>query len=92
MSVRYAASSIAAGGFGLPWGHTRTYTNQLFVGNTRQVHDFGQGYNRVVEQWGYVAVDPDGVTYSVVRGTNVVLSEGGQYTIRPCTAATTCIN
>jgi RHS repeat-associated protein len=57
--VRYAsgeialsATDIASDGFGVPWGHTRSFANRLEISES-----LGHGYNWQVEQWPYLIQD-----------------------------------
>ncbi|MBC8874772.1 MAG: RHS repeat-associated core domain-containing protein [Planctomycetes bacterium] len=60
--VRYAtgelavrATDIESSGFGLPWGHTRSFANRLSVSQT-----LGNGFNWQVEQWPYLVIHHSG--------------------------------
>src|SRR5690349_20295276 len=60
--IRYAtgeieiqATDLQAGGFGLPWGHTRSFANRL-----TEDTNAGQGYNWQVAEWPYVVPGDDG--------------------------------
>ena len=66
--VRYANGEVAvvsndleAGGFGLPWGHTRSFASRLTKFDSDQL---GQGWNWLVQEWPYLIADlarlPDG--------------------------------
>jgi hypothetical protein len=76
---------LGSQGFGVPWGHTRIYSNRL-----ENSYDFGNGYNWLVHQWPQLvrrqtdpaevkqhhpAVDrePTGCTLCVLRGTRNAL-------------------
>src|SRR5438309_9390450 len=66
--VRYAtgevvikAVDIQSGGFGLPWGHTRSFANLQSVNET-----LGQGFCWKVKEWRYLIVHTDGSV--VVQG------------------------
>ena len=50
--IRMVVRDLFSGGFGLPWGHLRSYTNQL-----AESHDFGNGYNWLVKTWPYLVED-----------------------------------
>lgn len=58
--IQFTESDLAAGGFGIPWGHSRQYRNQL-----GDDVDFGNGYNWFVAQWPYAEESDDTIT--VVR-------------------------
>jgi len=63
--VKFIGSDLTSAGFGVPWGHTRSYSNQLTnqVGGTN-----GNGWR--VAEWPYVVeTAPGAVTVCVVVGT-----------------------
>ena len=47
--IAMVVENVATSGFGMPWGHRRAYSNQL-----PQNHDFGNGYNWMIESWPYM--------------------------------------
>ena len=47
------AKDLETGGFGLPWGHLRTYTSRL-----DESVNVGNGFNWQVAQWPYVVTNP----------------------------------
>jgi len=55
-----AVTDLSSGGFGRPWAHRRSYSNQLL-----EDQDFGNGYNWLVKAWPYV-VEEDADTVVVV--------------------------
>ena len=60
--VELSVSDLSASGFGSSWGHRRIYSNQM-----SRNHDYGNGYNWLVNQWGYLNESAGG-TITVVRG------------------------
>lgn len=81
------ATDLHAAGFGVPWGHTRSFANRL-----TQPADAGNGYNCQVQQWTYLAF-PDADTVVVMGAANAVLwfdrdgsafvqRHGGHHTLR----------
>lgn len=58
------ADDLRDGGFGLPWGHTRSFASRLERFDSDYV---GNGYNWLVAQWPYLLADPAGTV--VVQGT-----------------------
>lgn len=66
--LQYEVTSLGSGGFGFPWGHSRTYSNQLYRSQAVVSEDQGHGFNWLVQQWPYLTVDSDNTTYSVNRG------------------------
>ena len=73
-----AVTDIAMTGFGAPWGHTRIYNNQL-----EYDFDYGNGWNWMVSQWGYLVQGANG-TIGVVRSPRTTIwfepAQGGGYT------------
>jgi YD repeat-containing protein len=76
---------LGSDGFGVPWGHTRIYSNRL-----SNSYDFGNGYNWLVHEWPQlvrrktdpaevtklhppVKGEPTGCTLIVLRGTRNAL-------------------
>ncbi len=61
--IGYEAKDLTADGFGIPWGHTRTFSNRhsLIASN-------GNGCNWLVQQWPYVRVEQNG-DVGVLAGT-----------------------
>src|SRR5208337_3833520 len=47
--VRLMAEDLHSSGYGMEWGHKRTYSNRL-----SKNYDFGNGYNWLVDQWSYI--------------------------------------
>ncbi|WP_186774669.1 RHS repeat protein [Allorhodopirellula solitaria] len=60
--LRLSASDLSAGRLGGSFGHRRSYSNQM-----SRSHDYGNGFNWLVSQWGYLNEGGDG-TITVVRG------------------------
>jgi hypothetical protein len=59
--VRYSTGELAlvhedliADGYGVPWGHTRSYANRLW-----QSESLGQGFNWLLDQWPCAVADYD---------------------------------
>lgn len=50
------ANDLSADGFGVPWGHTRSFSSRLSVSQT-----LGHGFNWQVAEWRYVVQTADGV-------------------------------
>src|SRR5947208_11715868 len=48
-------TDLAADGFGVPWGHTRSFSSQLSE-NTNA----GNGYNWQIKQWPYLVIQESG--------------------------------
>jgi len=63
--VVLAVDDLASGGFGMPWGHRRSYNNQL-----SENYDFDNGYNWMVSQWPYLVEENAGDTIAVVFDGN----------------------
>ena len=66
--IRYATgeivlnvSDLETGGFGIPWGQTRSYANRL-----SNSYNFGNGYNWLVAEWTYLSIQPDPGTVAVM--------------------------
>jgi YD repeat-containing protein len=66
--IRYASGELAltkvdltADGFGLPWGHTRSFASRQSRSET-----IGNGFNWQVQEWPYLVIDRDGSV--VVQG------------------------
>jgi hypothetical protein len=53
--LRLTADDLPSSGYGMSWGHQRTYSNRLSE-NT----NFGNGYNWLVDQWSHVVDLGDG--------------------------------
>src|SRR4029453_18156998 len=51
---QHSATPFMMGGYGLPWGHTRYYSNQRYRNSVLVSEDIGQGTNWFVDQWPYV--------------------------------------
>jgi hypothetical protein len=47
--IRLTVDDLPSPGFGMAWGHQRTYSNQLSSNA-----DFGNGYNWLVDQWSHI--------------------------------------
>lgn len=60
--VQISVTDLIGAGFGAPWRHRRTYSNQLSTSA-----DLGNGVNWVVESWPYLIEKPDG-SIVMVRG------------------------
>ena len=58
--LRLTATDISSSGFGVPWGHTRSFASRMSWTQT-----VGQGYNWQVSQWSYLIIQTDTV---VVQG------------------------
>jgi hypothetical protein len=56
-----------AGGFGVPWGHTRSFASRL-----TQSTNLGNGVNWQIQQWTYLVVQDSG-TVVVMGDANAVL-------------------
>ena len=72
----YSATDLDAHGFGAPWGHTRSFANQL-----SQTANVGNGNNWQVEHWSYLLPQSDG-SVAVMGKTAQVLwfsQVNGQY-------------
>ena len=74
-SVRYGtgevvlqADDLHAGGFGLPWGHTRSFASRLSCDA-----DTGNGVNWQVAQWSYLVQQDDGSVVVMGSANNVPL-------------------
>lgn len=52
--IQMSVTDISASGLGMPWGHTRTYCNQLGVDGTKTSVDFGNGFNWLTETTAYL--------------------------------------
>ncbi|HUY33808.1 MAG TPA: hypothetical protein VMV69_13750, partial [Pirellulales bacterium] len=73
--LQLRVKDVASGGYGIPWGHTRIWSNRL-----SNSYDFGQGYNWTVLEWPQlVLVKSDmgaqktGCTVVLLRGTRNAL-------------------
>ncbi|WP_430453465.1 RHS repeat-associated core domain-containing protein [Rhodopirellula europaea] len=60
--LRLSSSDLSASHLGGAMGHRRSYSNQM-----SRNHDYGNGFNWIVGQWGYLNEGGDG-TITVVRG------------------------
>src|SRR5487761_1119077 len=47
--IVHQASDASSGGFGIPWGHTRSFLSRMYVDA-----DIGQGYDWQVAEWPYL--------------------------------------
>jgi len=56
-----SCDDIGSDGYGVPWGHRRSFASRLSVNDT-----FGNGFNWQVEEWPYLVTDFDG--NAVVQG------------------------
>jgi hypothetical protein len=56
--VQVEAHDFATGGFGLGWGHTRSYSNRMSFD-----FEYGNGFNWLVRQWPYLEAAGDMVPY-----------------------------
>jgi RHS repeat-associated protein len=65
---RHQVEVIPASGSGIPWGHTRFWSNQLQLDGDPLSHDNGLGYNWLIEQVPYLHVNSAGDRYTVVLG------------------------
>jgi len=80
--IRYSTGEIAlnavdieSGGFGIPWGHTRSFANRL-----SRNESVGNGFNWQVEQWSCAVADFDGNVTIVGRPNSALWfkkSDGG---------------
>jgi hypothetical protein len=61
------ASDLSTGGFGVPWGHTRSFANRLTQNTT-----VGNGYNWQVAEWPYL-VFPSSTTVVVMGEATAAL-------------------
>src|SRR4051794_27692964 len=73
-SVRYAtgevvaeADDLHAGGFGLPWGHTRSFASRLTAATNA-----GNGYNWQVAEWSYLVIQDTGPVVVMGRANGVL--------------------
>ena len=48
--VRLSVDDLPSSGFGMPWGHQRTYSNRL-----SENADLGNGFNWLVDQWSFIS-------------------------------------
>src|ERR1017187_11026568 len=53
--VRLTVDDLPSPGFGMAWGHQRTYSNRLSSNA-----DFGNGYNWLIDQWSHIVEFEDG--------------------------------
>jgi hypothetical protein len=53
--VLLGARDVTGRGFGTPWGHTRTYSN-----NSTFPQNLGNGWNWKVDEWPYLVYQPEG--------------------------------
>jgi hypothetical protein len=65
LSLEY--DDISAGGFGVPWGHTRSFANRL-----SENESVGQGFNWQVHQWPCAVADDDGNVTIVGRANGTL--------------------
>ncbi|QDU01709.1 tRNA3(Ser)-specific nuclease WapA precursor [Gimesia chilikensis] len=66
----YSISDFKADGYGIPWGHTRSFRSRLSHSET-----IGQGYNWQVKEWPFLVQGPTGlvateITQIVIQGTS----------------------
>jgi hypothetical protein len=47
--IMYQVNDLASSGFGIPWGHTRSFLSRIYVDT-----DVGQGFDWQVAQWPYL--------------------------------------
>ena len=84
--IAMAVDDLSSQGFGSPWGHRRSYSNQIPYN-----YDFGNGYNWLVENWPYL-VQKDANTIAVIYqsqkafwftwdGSTYVAQHGAQQTL-----------
>lgn len=65
--IQMSVTDLISGGYGFPWGHKRTYSNQLSVGGQPTSVDYGNGYNWLMLQTAYlVDVNGDGSELQVI--------------------------
>lgn len=64
--VQLVQEDLTSEGFGLPWGHVRTYSNQFAFD-----FDYGNGFNWAVRQWAVLGEDDNGDLF-VLRGARNV--------------------
>ena len=57
--IQMSVTDLISGGYGFPWGHKRTYCNQLSVQGQPTSVDYGNGYNWLTLQTAYL-VDLNG--------------------------------
>jgi RHS repeat-associated protein len=50
------ANDLSAGGYGIPWGHARSFSNQVSPST-----NIGNGFNWFVPQWSYLDIGPSTV-------------------------------
>jgi hypothetical protein len=62
--IQLSATDLHSEGFGVEWGHTRTYSNRLNVDT-----DFGNGFDWLIGQLPYLTHDPDGSIAVVFSST-----------------------
>ena len=63
-SLVLTAKDIESNTFGKPWGHTRSFVNRL-----SNIHTFGNGFNWMVAEWPYLALQVNGDV--VVQGKGI---------------------
>ena len=83
--VQISVTYLFGAGFGAPWRHRRTYSNQLSTST-----DLGNGVNWIVESWPYLIEKSDG-SIVMVRGLHSSLwfdLAGGDYVARYGAATT----
>jgi RHS repeat-associated protein len=73
--LAYWVSDLKVEGYGLPWGHTRSFRSQLYTGSDSGIHSetIGQGYNWQVKEWPFLVQGPYGmegteITQVVIQG------------------------
>jgi hypothetical protein len=52
--IQMSVTDLSTNGFGLPWGHTRVYCNQLGANGAKTSTDFGNGYNWLTKTTAYL--------------------------------------
>jgi hypothetical protein len=57
----YQVNDLASGGFGIPWGHTRSFLSRIYVDT-----DIGQGFDWQVAQWPYLNNWGNGATITLM--------------------------
>lgn len=66
----YSVTDLSVKGYGVPWGHTRSFRPRLTHSET-----IGQGYNWQVKEWPFLVQGPSGlvgteITQVVIQGTS----------------------
>ncbi|MEO8497331.1 MAG: hypothetical protein ABI614_19850, partial [Planctomycetota bacterium] len=61
--LSYSATDLESDGFGVPWGHTRSFVSRL-----SRSESIGNGFNWQIEQWPYLVIRDDEIVAQGLAG------------------------